>query len=131
MTRRGTIWELLYECVSQLDEPFRAGEIVGWFRQNHPEINESSLRAHIQSATSNVAAVSEVAGLAGRHPLITRVSHGLYERCVAGAFVCPRPLDHETSTYSWHRDARRLLCKQSVGLRSSSRSPYPLRRIHR
>src|SRR5688500_14460768 len=80
-----TIWSMLAQCVTQLDEPFRASEIVGWFRRHHPEVNEGSLRAHIQSATSNVSAGSKIGGVAGRRPLLTRVDHGGYVRYVAPA----------------------------------------------
>jgi len=72
-----TIWARLEECVSTLNEPFRASEIVGWFRRHYPEVKESSLRAHIQSATSNV---DERGTLGYRSPLITRIDHGLYRR---------------------------------------------------
>lgn len=70
-----TIWAKLDECVHVLSEPFRASEIIGWFRRHYPEVKESSLRAHIQSATSNVA---DRGTLGYRPPLITRIDHGLY-----------------------------------------------------
>ena len=80
MGRSPTIWDLLATCVRQLDEPFRASEIVGWFRRHHPEVKEQSLRAHIQSATSNAPAASKHAGLSDRTPLLTRIDHGVYTR---------------------------------------------------
>jgi len=43
-----TVWSLLEECVSQLAEPFRRSEIIGWFRRHRPEVNEATLAAHIQ-----------------------------------------------------------------------------------
>jgi hypothetical protein len=33
-----SIWSMLEECVSQLDEPFRKSEIVGWFRRHYPDV---------------------------------------------------------------------------------------------
>ena len=84
MANRESIWDLLSGCVQLLDEPFRASEIVGWFRRHRPEINEGSLRAHIQSATSNVPAAGKISGMAGRDPLITRLSHGVYVRYAGG-----------------------------------------------
>jgi hypothetical protein len=80
VTQRQTIWDMLAECVHLLDQPFRASEIVGWFRRHHPEVNESSLRVHIQSATSNVDPKSKAVGLARRTPLLTRIDHGVYVR---------------------------------------------------
>jgi hypothetical protein len=74
-----TIWDRLEECVQCLSEPFRASEIVGWFRRHYPDVKEQSLRAHIQVATSNASAESRGA-FANRKPLITRVEHGLYRR---------------------------------------------------
>jgi hypothetical protein len=53
-----TIWDRLEECVEHLSEPFRASEIVGWFRRHYPDVKEQSLRAHIQGATSNASASS-------------------------------------------------------------------------
>lgn len=76
---RDTIWERLSACVAQLDEPFRASEIVGWFRRHHPDVKEQSLRAHIQGATSN-ATVESRGPFASRQPLITRIDHGVYRR---------------------------------------------------
>jgi hypothetical protein len=74
-----TIWDRLEECVQYLSEPFRASEIVGWFRRHYPDVNEQSLRAHIQGATSNASAESR--GIfANRQPLITRIEHGVYRR---------------------------------------------------
>ena len=49
------MWSMLEECVRQLDEPFRRGEIIGWFRRHHPDVKESTLAAHIQAATANAA----------------------------------------------------------------------------
>ena len=74
-----TIWDMLKDCVATLSEPFRASEIVGWFRRHHPEVNETSLRTHIQGATSNVSVASRGA-FATRRPLLTRIDHGLYVR---------------------------------------------------
>ncbi|WP_051246381.1 DUF7669 domain-containing protein [Nocardioides halotolerans] len=74
-----TIWARLEECVGYLSEPFRASEIVGWFRRHYPEVKEQSLRAHIQVATSNASAESR-GMFANRRPLITRVEHGVYRR---------------------------------------------------
>lgn len=74
-----TIWDRLDECVQYLSEPFRASEIVGWFRRHYPEVKEQSLRAHIQGATSNASAQSRGA-FAKRQPLITRIAHGQYCR---------------------------------------------------
>ncbi|HEX6524777.1 MAG TPA: hypothetical protein VF070_32945, partial [Streptosporangiaceae bacterium] len=50
-----SVWSMLEECVSQLDEPFRKSEIVGWFRRHYPEVKESTLAAHVQAATANAA----------------------------------------------------------------------------
>lgn len=74
-----TIWDRLDECVRYLSEPFRASEIVGWFRRHYPDVKEQSLRAHIQGATSN-APVESRGVLARRQPLITRVARGEYRR---------------------------------------------------
>lgn len=83
MTEPVTIWDKLAECVSVMSEPFRASEIIGWFRRHYPEVNESSLRAHIQVATSNAPPQSRGA-FANRRPLITRVGHGVYVRARPG-----------------------------------------------
>lgn len=44
MVGERTIWERLAQCVALLDKPFRASEIIGWFRRHHPEVNEASVR---------------------------------------------------------------------------------------
>jgi hypothetical protein len=75
-----TVWSLLEECISELDEPFRRSEIIGWFRRHHPEVNESTLAAHIQAATANAANRAQNNPLGTRRPLVRRVDHGLYVR---------------------------------------------------
>jgi hypothetical protein len=71
---------MLEECVSQLDEPFRRSEIVGWFRRHHPGVNESTLGAHIQAATANATNRAQNNALGTRPPLLRRIDHGLYAR---------------------------------------------------
>jgi hypothetical protein len=75
-----TVWSLLEECISQLDEPFRRSEIIGWFRRHHPGVNESTLAAHIQAATANATNRAQNNPLGTRRPLLRRVDHGLYVR---------------------------------------------------
>jgi hypothetical protein len=79
-----SVWSMLEECVSQLDEPFRRSEIVGWFRRHHPEVKESTLAAHIYAATSNAVNRAENHPYLGRRPgLVHRVDHGLYVRAAS------------------------------------------------
>lgn len=80
-----TVWEMLAECVRQLDEPFRRSEIVGWFRRHYPEVKESTLAAHIQGATANATnRERSLPGLGRRAPLLRRIEHGLYVRAATG-----------------------------------------------
>jgi hypothetical protein len=74
-----TIWERLEACVQYLSEPFRASEIIGWFRRHYPDVKEQSLRTHVQGATSNATAESR-GPFATRQPLITRIDRGRYRR---------------------------------------------------
>jgi hypothetical protein len=87
-----TVWSMLEECVSQLDEPFRRSEIVGWFRRHHPEVNESTLGAHIQAATANATNRAQNNALGNRPPLLRRIDHGLYARVQAPSPPTPKPL---------------------------------------
>jgi hypothetical protein len=75
-----TVWSMLEECVGQLDEPFRRSEIIGWFRRHYPDVKESTLAAHIQAATANVANRVQNNPLGARAPLLRRVDRGLYVR---------------------------------------------------
>lgn len=75
---RRSIWDLLAEGIAQLDEPFRRSQIIGWFRWHHPEVNEASLGAHIQAATSNSG--HPTGQFSSRQPLLTRIDHGVYRR---------------------------------------------------
>ena len=75
-----TVWSMLEECVSQLDETFRRSEIIGWFRRHHPGVNESTLVAHIQAATANATDRAQNNPLGARRPLLRRVDHRLYVR---------------------------------------------------
>jgi hypothetical protein len=76
-----SVWSMLEECVSQLDEPFRKSEIVGWFRRHYPDIKESTLTAHVQAATANAPNRAQNHPYHGsRAPLLRRIDHGLYVR---------------------------------------------------
>lgn len=87
-----TVWEMLAECVRQLDEPFRRSEIVGWFRRHHPEVGESTLGAHIQGATANATnRARNHPGVGKRAPLLRRIDHGLYVRAASGEGAGVRP----------------------------------------
>ena len=75
---------MLEECVSQLDEPFRKSEIVGWFRRHYPDVKESTLTAHVQAATANAPNRAQNHPYHGsRAPLLRRIDHGLYVRAAA------------------------------------------------
>ena len=77
---------MLEECVSQLDEPFRKSEIVGWFRRHYPDVKESTLTAHVQAATANAPNRAQNHPYHGsRAPLLRRIDHGLYVRAAARA----------------------------------------------
>jgi hypothetical protein len=87
-----TVWSLLEECAGELSEPFRRSEIIGWFRRHHPEVNEATLAAHIQSATANAANRAQNNPLGTRPPLLHRVDHGSYVRAARQ----PEPAVHGT-----------------------------------
>jgi hypothetical protein len=81
-----SVWSMLEECVSQLDEPFRKSEIVGWFRRHYPDVKESTLTAHVQAATANAPNRAQNHPYHGsRAPLLRRIDHGLYVRAAARA----------------------------------------------
>lgn len=74
-------WTMLEECVSQLDEPLRRSEVIGWFRRHHPDVKETTVAAHIYAATANAVNRTENHPYLGRRPvLLQRVDHGLYVR---------------------------------------------------
>ncbi len=106
-----TIWERLEDCVQYLSEPFRASEILGWFRRHHPDVKEQSLRAHIQGATSN-ASVESRGVFANRQPLITRIEHGVYRRFDGGATAVQRQPAR-------HRDTVRTKRSHDVGIEAA------------
>jgi hypothetical protein len=59
---------------------------MGWFRRHYPDTNETSLRTHIQFATSNV---SDRGAFRNRAPLITRIDRGLYVRACPDGVEMP------------------------------------------
>jgi hypothetical protein len=87
-----TVWSMLTECISQLDEPFRRSEIVGWFRRHYPDVNEATLGAHIQAATENAANRAHNNPLGARPPLLRRIDHGLYVRAQLSNASDPEPV---------------------------------------
>jgi Family of unknown function (DUF6884)/GIY-YIG catalytic domain len=97
-----TVWSMLEECISQLDEPFRRSQIIGWFRRHHPEVNEATLGAHIQAATENATNRAQNNPLGARPALLRRIDHGLYARArQPGAPGAGRPIQTKTQ----HRPA--------------------------
>jgi hypothetical protein len=75
-----TVWSLLEEAVAEIDEPFRRSDVVAWFRRRHPDVNESTLSAHIQAATTNATNRAQNHPFGKRPPLLQRVDRGLYVR---------------------------------------------------
>jgi hypothetical protein len=63
-----SVWSVLEECVSQLDEPFRRSEVIGWFRRHHPDVKETTVAAHIYAATANAVNRAENHPYLGRRP---------------------------------------------------------------
>jgi Family of unknown function (DUF6884) len=97
-----TVWSVLEECVSQLDEPFHRSQIIGWFRRHHPEVNESTLGAHIQAATENATNRAQNNPLGTRPALLRRIDHGLYARA-------RQPTAPEIGRPSQTKEQRRLV----------------------
>jgi hypothetical protein len=95
-----TVWSMLEECVSQLDEPFRRSEIMGWFRRHHPEVNEATLGAHIQAATANATNRAQNNALGARPPLLRRIDHGLYVRVQPPSTAVPELTSARTNSVS-------------------------------
>jgi hypothetical protein len=76
-----TIAEMLDEAAAGLPEPFRAGELLAWFRANAPAVKESSIRAHIQALTGNSTNRRTNFPVLGARPAVLyRLEHGLYRR---------------------------------------------------
>ncbi|WP_157845282.1 MULTISPECIES: DUF6884 domain-containing protein [Pseudofrankia] len=73
------MWSLLETCIRDLDEPIRRGDIVRWFREHHPEVNERTLGVHIQGAVEN-APNRATSQFSRRAPLLRRTDHGLYAK---------------------------------------------------
>ena len=69
------MWSMLDDCISQLDEPFRRSEIIGWFRRHHPYSKESTLAAHVQAVTTNAANRAQNDSLGARAPVMRRSPH--------------------------------------------------------
>jgi hypothetical protein len=109
-----TVWSMLEECISQLDEPFRRSEIIGWFRRHYPGVNESTLAAHIQAATVNATNRAQNNPLGTRHPLLRRVDHGLYVR--AGRRTGPAADDDERAQLGTGRPESARPCGADVVL---------------
>ena len=116
-----TIWDRLEECVQYLTEPFRASEIVGWFRVHYQDVKEQSLRAHIQVATSNASAESR-GRFANRQPLITRISPGLYRRFDGVHGLVEPPSDRHRDRVAI-RQPRKVDIEAAVGRYLHDRGP--------
>lgn len=76
-----TIAALVAQAARDLDEPFRARDILAWFATHAPEIKQTSIRAHIQALTGNATNRLDNAPVIGARPAVLyRLDHGLYRR---------------------------------------------------
>jgi hypothetical protein len=79
MTRGGeTIWDVVRQASEALSEPFSRASLLNWVARHRPDVQESSVAAHIQAATANARNTTSV--FANRTPLLVRVGHGEYRR---------------------------------------------------
>lgn len=78
------VTELLDECARTLHEPFTRADIFAWFRQNYPEIQPSTVQAHIFGLTDGDAPSRANYQFGGRRPVLERVGRGLYRRARGG-----------------------------------------------
>ena len=74
------VHELLVECASSLPEPFTRAEILSWFRQHYPAVQESTVSVHVSKLTQR--STRGHAYLGTLHPVIQRVGPGLYRRAI-------------------------------------------------
>ena len=80
-----TVADLVSDAARSLREPFRASDVLTWFKTNAPGIKESSIRAHIQALTGNATNRLENHPVVGARPAVLyRIDHGLYRRWAPG-----------------------------------------------
>lgn len=72
------VWELFAECARDLPRDFRFADVRSWFREHYPDVQDGTLRIHLQGL-SNVANPYSTPSLASKPPLFRRVAHGQYE----------------------------------------------------
>ncbi|MGY1690349.1 DUF6884 domain-containing protein [Geodermatophilus sp. SYSU D01105] len=87
-----TIWDLVRRGADTLPEPFSSKRLVDWVIRQRPDVQESSVRTHIQYATANAGNARNPFG--HRRPLLDRVGHGEYRRhrpSVGAPASPPRP----------------------------------------
>ncbi|MGY1640860.1 DUF6884 domain-containing protein [Geodermatophilus sp. SYSU D00703] len=78
MTTVETIWDLVRRGADTLPEPFSSKRLIDWVIRQRPDVQESSVRTHIQYATANAGNARNPFG--HRRPLLDRVGHGEYRR---------------------------------------------------
>jgi hypothetical protein len=76
---RETIWELVRQAAETLPEPFSRHALVTWVSKRRPDVEISSINAHIHVATAQIPN-RERHTLGSRPPLLDRVDRGLYRR---------------------------------------------------
>ena len=89
---------LLDECAQALQEPFTPADIVEWFRTNYPDVQPSTIRAHITSLTAG--GVRDPNLPPPLPPVLEQVDPGRYRRARIGTAtpVPRRPPIAETAT---------------------------------
>ena len=99
--------DLLDECARELTEPFTRQDILGWFRDHHPDVPPNTVGARIFGLTASDAPSRDHYQFGGSRPVLERVDRGLYRRARG-------------------RPAQLALFGESSGLAGASGPTYPL-----
>jgi hypothetical protein len=70
-----------------MPEPFSRAQLLRWVARHRPDVEESSVAAHIQLATVNAKNANNPFG--HRTPLLERIGHGEYRRYRPGGLARP------------------------------------------
>jgi hypothetical protein len=128
--RPTTIAQALEDCVSGFAEPFAAAEIVRWFAAERPDVQPSSVRAHIQTLTGNVPnRAANHPGLGQREPLLYRVDRGLYRRWRSSDADASTPEDPAARSLLEREAGDGRSYKQPETTRAAPAAPGDARRV--
>jgi hypothetical protein len=68
--------ELMADCATDLEEPFKPADAVAWFARRYPKVKATTVRAHVIGMTANDRSRHHYQWLAVKQPIFYKLPNG-------------------------------------------------------